>query len=140
MKRPYTEKQGQYLSFIHRYTKVHGYPPSEPELQRHFGVSAPTIHQTIVLPEDQMPAAARPSTKPPYTAKQGQYLAFIQHYTKVHRHPPAESDIQMYFGVTAPSVHLMIVKLTERGFIARIPYTPRSIRVLLPLDQLPALE
>ena len=116
MKPRYTEKQGQY-SFIHRYTKARGYPPSEPDLQRHFGVSAPTIHQMIVrlealgliekipntarsihilLPEDQMPAvAARAAgtTKAPYTAKQRQYLAFIQHYTKVHRYPPAESDI-----------------------------------------------
>ena len=46
----------------------------------------------------------------------------------------------MYFGVTAPSVHLMIVKLTEREFIERIPYTLRSIRVLLPPEQLPTLE
>jgi Mn-dependent DtxR family transcriptional regulator len=172
-KPPYTEKQGQYLTFIHRYTKTRGYPPSEPDIQMHFGVSAPTIHQMIVrleacgliektpytarsirilLPEDQMPGAvaARAAaeipppgtskTKAPYTVKQGQYLAFIHHYTKVHRYPPAESDIQMYFGVTAPSVHLMIVKLTERGFIDRIPYTPRSIRVLLPPDLLPLLE
>ena len=73
-----------------------------------------------------------------YTPRQGQYLAFIQHYTRVHRYPPAESDIRI--GVTAPSVHLMIVKLTEREFIERIPYTLRSIRVLLPPDQLPVLE
>ena len=78
--------------------------------------------------------------KPRYTEKQGQYLTFIHRYTKAHGYPPSESDIQMYFRVTAPSVHLMIVKLTERGFIERIPYTPRSIRVLLPPDQLPALE
>lgn len=169
----YTEKQGQYLTFIHRYTKARGYAPSESEIQMRFGVSGPTIHQMIVrlealgliertpytarsirilLPEDQMPAAvaARAATggpapktsqtKPPYTVKQGQYLAFIHNYTKVHRYPPAESDIQMYFGVSAPSVHLMIVKLTERGFIDRIPYTPRSIRVLLPPDLLPLLE
>ena len=79
-------------------------------------------------------------TKAPYTVKQGQYLAFIHRDTKVHRCPPPESDIQMYFRVTAPSVHLMIVKLTERGFIERIPYTPRSIRALLPPEQLPPLE
>jgi len=166
MKPRYTQKQGQYLTFIHRYMKSHGYPPSESEIQMHFGVSGPTTHQMIVrletlgliekipyttrsirilLPEDQMPAAtARQSTagttKAPYTAKQGQYLAFIHHYTKVHRCAPSEPDIQMYFRVTAPSVHMMIVKLTERGFIERIPYTPRSIRVLLPHDQLPELE
>jgi hypothetical protein len=26
----------------------------------------------------------------PHTAKQGQYLAFIYYYTKIHRCPPAE--------------------------------------------------
>jgi len=164
LKPPYTEKQGQYLTFIHRYTKKRGYPPAESDIQMHFGVSGPTIHQMIVrlealgliertpytarsirilLPEDQMPTANAPAPKtgkPPFTAKQGQYLAFIQHYTKVHRYAPAESDIQMYFGVTAPSVHMMIVKLTERGFIDRIPYTPRSIRVLVPPELLPRLE
>ena len=172
-KLPYTEKQGQYLTFIHRYTKARGYPPSESDIQMHFGVSGPTVHQMIVrlealgliertpytarsirilLPDDQMPAAlaARAAagglapkankTKAPFTVKQGQYLAFIHHYTKVHGYPPAESDIQTYFGVTAPSIHLMIVKLTERGFIDRIPYTPRTIRVLLPPDVLPLLE
>jgi SOS-response transcriptional repressor LexA len=112
----------------------------------HFGVSAPSVHQIVVrltelgliertpyaarsirvlLPEDQMPAAvaareaaANPSLKPkgprpPYTARQGQ---------------------------TAPSVHLMIVTLTRRGFIERISYTPRSIRILLPPELLPQLE
>jgi Mn-dependent DtxR family transcriptional regulator len=167
---PYAEKQGQCLAFIHRYIKLRGYSPAESEIQMHFGVSGPTIHQMIerlakmgllektpytarsirlLLPEDQLPAAvaaraaspvrskARAST--PYTSKQGQYLAFIHHYTKVHRYPPAESDIQRYFGVSAPSVHMMIATLTKRGLLDRIPHTPHSIRVLPQLDQLPPL-
>jgi repressor LexA len=170
-KLPYTDKQGQYLTFIHRYIKTRGYSPSESDIQMHFGVAGPTVHQMIVrletlgliekipytarsirllLPEDQLPAAVAARTAAParskarkttpYTAKQGQYLAFIHHYTRVHGYPPAESDIQSYFSVSAPAVHLMIVTLTKRGFVDRIPYTPRSIRVLLPLDQLPLLE
>ena len=46
-----------------------------------------------------------PSVAPPFTAKQGQYLAFIHNYTKIHRCPPAESDLQYYFGVSAPAIH-----------------------------------
>ena len=38
-----------------------------------------------------------PSVVPLFTAKQGQYLAFIYNYTKIHRCPPAESDLQYYF-------------------------------------------
>jgi hypothetical protein len=41
-----------------------------------------------------------PSVVPPFTAKQGQYLAFIHNYTKIHRRPPAESDLQYYFRVS----------------------------------------
>jgi len=29
-----------------------------------------------------------------FTAKQGQYLAYIHLYTRLHRHPPAETDMQ----------------------------------------------
>lgn len=37
----YTPKQGQYLSFIHFYTKIHGLPPSEADMQRYLqGVAA----------------------------------------------------------------------------------------------------
>ncbi len=74
-----------------------------------------------------------------FTEKQGQYLAFICYYTKVHRRPPAEADIQMYFRVTPPSVHQMVVGLAAKGFIARVPGQPRSIRVLIPPEDLPPL-
>jgi len=106
----------------------------------------------ILVPEDQLPAAraAREAAaspppkakgpKPPYTAKQGQYLAFIHGFTRRNGYPPSEQEIQMFFDVSAPAVHLMIVTLTKRGFIERVPYTPRSIRILLPPASLPPLE
>jgi Mn-dependent DtxR family transcriptional regulator len=46
-----------------------------------------------------------------YTAKQGQYLAFIYHYSLLNRRAPAEFDIQKYFRLSAPTVHQMIVTL-----------------------------
>jgi repressor LexA len=75
-----------------------------------------------------------------YTHKQGQYLAFIYYYTKIHRQPPAEADIQYYFQVSPPTVHQMILRLEEKGFIERTPGKARSIVVLLSPDQLPPLE
>ena len=75
-----------------------------------------------------------------YTDKQGQYLAFIYHYTKVNGQPPAEADMQRYFRVTPPSVHQMVLALEARGFIERIPGQGRSIRLLIPREQLPDLE
>ncbi len=76
---------------------------------------------------------------PLFTDKQGQYLAFIHAYTKLNRRPPAEADMQRYFGTTPPSVHQMIVGLEARGLISRTPGTPRSIRLLLAPTQLPPL-
>lgn len=76
----------------------------------------------------------------PFTTLQGQYLAFIAAYTKVNGRPPAEADIQRYFRVTPPSVHQMVLSLEKRGLIRRSPGRVRSIEVLLPRDQLPALD
>jgi DNA-binding MarR family transcriptional regulator len=80
------------------------------------------------------------AARPPYTAKQGQYLAFIHYYQKVHRQAPAEADLQQYFRVSPPSIHDMILRLEKQGLIARVPGQARSIRILLPSEQLPDLE
>ena len=80
------------------------------------------------------------NSTPIYTAKQGQYLAFIYYYTKVNAHAPAEADIQKYFGVSPPSVHQMIVTLERRGFITRVPGQGRSMRLRLTREQLPDLD
>ena len=75
-----------------------------------------------------------------FTKKQGQYLGFIAAYTKVNGIAPAEADLQRYFKVTPPSVHQMVLGLERRGLIARTPGRARSIKVLVPRDQLPELE
>jgi hypothetical protein len=38
-----------------------------------------------------------------FTPTQGQYLAYIHLYTRLHRRPPAETDMQEYFRVSPPS-------------------------------------
>lgn len=79
-------------------------------------------------------------TKKPYTAKQGQYLAFISSYSKIHGVAPAEADMERYFRVTPPSVHQMVLMLESKGFIERTPGVGRSIRLLIPREELPGLE
>jgi Mn-dependent DtxR family transcriptional regulator len=74
-----------------------------------------------------------------FTAKQGQYLAFIHLYTRLHRRPPAQTDMQEYFRVSPPSVHQMVLTLERAGFIRRQPRTPRSIELLVDPIQLPDL-
>ena len=75
-----------------------------------------------------------------YTPRQGQYLAFIYYYTKIHGVPPAEADMQRYFRVSAPAVHEMVKSLERHGYIAREPGKPRSTRLLLGRVDLPDLE
>jgi repressor LexA len=85
-------------------------------------------------------AQADPSAPPKFTGKQGQYLAFIYYYTKIHRQPPAESDLEQYFRVSPPSVHEMLKTLQRNGLIERTPHQARSIRLLVAPDHLPRLE
>jgi hypothetical protein len=40
-----------------------------------------------------------------FTETQGQYLAFICYYTKIHDLPPAEADMLRYSNISASSVH-----------------------------------
>jgi Mn-dependent DtxR family transcriptional regulator len=75
-----------------------------------------------------------------FTPKQGQYLAFIYAYTRLHRRPPAEADMQQYFRVSPPSVHQMVITLERSGFIRRQPGVARSIEMLVDPQYLPVLR
>jgi Mn-dependent DtxR family transcriptional regulator len=75
-----------------------------------------------------------------YMPRQGQFLAFIYYYTKLHGRPPAESGMQHYFRVAPPAVHDMVKTLERRGYIARVPGKPRSISLLLSRADLPDLD
>lgn len=80
------------------------------------------------------------SSKPRFTEKQGQYLAFIHHYALLNGRPPAEADMEKYFAVTPPSVHRMVVELERRGLIRRLPRQARSITLCIAPDQVPPLQ
>ena len=81
-----------------------------------------------------------PSAPAPFTELQGQYLAFIYAYTKLNRRPPAEADMQRYFGTAAPTVHRMVLELERRGLIRRSAGQARSIELLLAPELLPVLR
>ena len=75
-----------------------------------------------------------------FSARQGQYLAFIHAYTFVNGRPPAQSDIARFFRVTPPTVHQMILTLEKAGLISRRPAAARAIAVIVDPATLPALE
>mgnify|MGYP000004562085 FL=1 len=44
----FTSLQGQYLAFIHAYTKLNRQAPAEADMQRYFGVTPPTVHRMVL--------------------------------------------------------------------------------------------
>jgi repressor LexA len=44
----FTEKQGQYLAFIHAYMKLNRRAPAEADMQRFFEVTPPTVHRMVM--------------------------------------------------------------------------------------------
>ena len=77
---------------------------------------------------------------PRYIPRQGQFLSFLYYYTKINGMPPSEADIARYFNVTPLSAHQMVLTLEKRELIQRTPGRARTIRLLLPRDELPDLD
>lgn len=75
-----------------------------------------------------------------FTPTQGRYLSFIHTYTRCHGCPPAESEIAAAVCVSPPSVNQMVKTLEKKGLILRQPGVPRSIRLLVPEDEIPPLS
>jgi Mn-dependent DtxR family transcriptional regulator len=79
-------------------------------------------------------------SRPKFTDRQGQYLAFIDAYTLVNGRAPGRTDIQHFFRITPPSVHQMLLTLERDGLIGRQKGVARSIRVLVNPADLPRLQ
>ena len=74
------------------------------------------------------------------TPQQGQLLAYVYYYTKVHRVPPSENESAAVLGIQGPSAHASILRLEANGSLSRMPGQPRTIKVLVPREELPELE
>jgi len=92
------------------------------------------------IPRKLHAVSKKNEVKGKYTSRQGQYLAFIYYYTKIHGCAPSEADMQRYFKVSPPSVHQMIVTLEKKGFIKKVPGQGRSISLTISRKDLPDLE
>jgi repressor LexA len=66
-----------------------------------------------------------------FTPKQGQYLALIYAYARLHRGPPGEADMQQHFRVSPPSVHHMVLTFERAGLIRRQPGAARASKCSL---------
>jgi DNA-binding MarR family transcriptional regulator len=94
----------------------------------------------IEVAMDQIGGVGGSASDPSFTDKQGQYLAFIDAYTRVNGRPPAETDMRRHFRVSPPSVHQMVLTLERAGLIRREPGVARSIQVLVAPERLPLLR
>jgi DNA-binding MarR family transcriptional regulator len=48
MQSQFTEKQGQYLAFIHAYITLHRKAPAEADMEEFFRVTPPSVHRMVV--------------------------------------------------------------------------------------------
>jgi DNA-binding MarR family transcriptional regulator len=51
LRQSFTERQGEYLAFIYTYSHMFRCSPAEADMQRHFRVSPPSVHQMVVTLE-----------------------------------------------------------------------------------------
>jgi DNA-binding MarR family transcriptional regulator len=47
----YTERQGQFLAYIHQYSILNGCAPAEAEMQRFFQITPPSVHSMVLTLE-----------------------------------------------------------------------------------------
>ena len=72
-----------------------------------------------------------------FTPTQGRYLGFIQAYVDLHGYPPTESEIAEAMRLLPPAATQMLKMLEKKGLISRQPGQARSLKVLVPEDQIP---
>jgi DNA-binding MarR family transcriptional regulator len=51
MKPIYTERQGQFLAYIHQYSILNGCAPAEADIQRFFQITPPSVHSMVLTLE-----------------------------------------------------------------------------------------
>ena len=51
MKPTYTERQGQFLAYIHQYSILNGCAPAEADMQRFFQITPPSVHSMVLTLE-----------------------------------------------------------------------------------------
>jgi DNA-binding MarR family transcriptional regulator len=48
-----TERQGQFLAYIHCYSLLNGYAPAEADMHRFFRITPPSVHSMVLMLEKQ---------------------------------------------------------------------------------------
>jgi hypothetical protein len=62
------------------------------------------------------------------TPRQQEYVDFVTRFWAKKGYGPSEDDIAEHFLVSAPSAHMMVVRLCAAGALVRDVGVPRSVR------------
>ena len=49
----FTERQGQFLAYIHQYSILNGCAPAEADMQHFFKISPPSVHSMVLMLEQR---------------------------------------------------------------------------------------
>ncbi len=87
----FTEKQGQYLAFIWAYSQLNGQSPAERDMQRHFRVTPPSVHQMVLTLE-----RAGLIRRQPGLARSIELLVYPYILPQLRPFQPVKSSVQRY--------------------------------------------
>lgn len=71
------------------------------------------------------------------TDRQSAVLAYIRDYISEHEYPPIIREIGAHFGIGVNGVVGHLRALEQKGFIERLPNSPRAIRVVNTAESTP---
>src|SRR5712672_231778 len=89
----FTEKQGQYLAFIYAYSRMFRRPPAEADMQRHFRVSPPSVHQMVLTIERAGFIRRQPGVAPKHRAT---CCPGKSAHPKMTENQPVKTSVQRY--------------------------------------------
>jgi hypothetical protein len=95
----FTDKQGQYLAFIPRLRLIFGRPPAEADMQRHFRVTPPPVHQMVVTLESRGLIRRRPGV-----ARSIELLVSPDTLLALQRQPVKSSVLRSYVSARPDSL------------------------------------
>lgn len=87
----FTEKQGQYLAFIWTFGLINARAPAERDMQRFFGLTAPSIHQMALALE-----RAGLIRRQPGLARSIELLVEPDNLPRLQPIQPVKSSVQRY--------------------------------------------
>jgi (p)ppGpp synthase/HD superfamily hydrolase len=144
----YTKKQGQYLAFIHCYTKLNGVPPAEADMQRYFRATPPSVHQMIVkleekglisrtpnsprtikvtISNDQIPELGKETTSKSTT---GRINWSQESYSKAYRFAAEAHNGQLVLGTNLPYImHISFVSMEVLACLRAETYQDEELAV-----------